>query len=187
MKKLAFLTCAVFLSSIVLTSCKKDQNEPQKQNEVVKTEFSIELPSQVASGPHRMPSTTVQKDGRSQFQGMTSIFLVPFVKQSAIISTDTRLGNNIHLGDIADASALGTVSNAKVYTNVSIPLTTASFLFYAKSAASGTKFQVGSLAAADTANNKQPADYHVDLEPIIANLATAHGDTKATALLADVN
>ena len=59
MKKLAFLTCAVFLSSIVLTSCKKDQNEPQKQNEVVKTEFSIELPSQVASGPHRMPSTTV--------------------------------------------------------------------------------------------------------------------------------
>lgn len=187
MKKLAFLTCAVFLSSIVLTSCKKDQNEPQKQNEVVKTEFSIELPSQVASGPHRMPSTTVQKGGRSEFQGMTDIFLVPFVKQSAIISTDTRLGNNIHLGDIADATALGTVSNAKVYTNVSIPLTTASFLFYAKSAASGTKFQVGSLAAADTANNKQPADYHFDLEPIIANLATAHGDTKATALLAYVN
>lgn len=187
MKKLAFLTCAVFLSSIVLTSCKKDQNEPQKQNEVVKTEFSIELPSQVASGPHRMPSTTVQKAGRSEFQGMTSIFLVPFVKQSAIISTDTRLGNNIHLSDIADASALGTVSNAKVYTNVSIPLTTASFLFYAKSAASGTKFQAGSLAAADTANAQEPADYHFDLEPIIANLATAHGDTKATALLAYVN
>lgn len=187
MKKLAFLTCAVFLSSIVLTSCKKDQNEPQKQNEVVKTEFSIELPSQVASGPHRMPSTTVQKGGRSEFQGMTDIFLVPFVKQSAIISTDTRLGNNIHLSDIADASVLGTVSNAKVYTNVSIPLTTASFLFYAKSAASGTKFEVGSLAAADTANAQEPADYHFDLEPIIANLATAHGDAKATALLAYVN
>lgn len=187
MKKLAFLTCAVFLSSIVLTSCKDEKNEPQKQNEVVKTEFSIELPSQVASGPHRMPSTTVQKGGRSEFQGMTDIFLVPFVKQSAIISTDTRLGNNIHLSDIADASALGTVSNAKVYTNVSIPLTTASFLFYAKSAASGTKFQVGSLAAADTANAQEPADYHFDLEPIIANLATAHGDAKATALLAYVN
>lgn len=187
MKKLAFLTCAVFLSSIVLTSCKKDQNEPQKQNEVVKTEFSIELPNQVKAGPNRMPSTTVQKDGRSQFQGMTSIFLVPFVKQSDIVSGDNRLGNNIHLGDIADASALGTVSNAKVYTNVSIPLTTASFLFYAKSAAAGTKFEVGSLAAADTANNKQPADYHFDLEPIIANLATAEADTKAVALLAYVN
>ncbi|MBQ4395356.1 MAG: hypothetical protein II825_08690 [Paludibacteraceae bacterium] len=187
MKKLAFLTCAVFLSSIILTSCKKDQNEPQKQNEVVKTEFSIELPNQVKAGPNRMPGTTVQKNGRSQFQGMTSIFLVPFVKQSDIVSGDSRLGNNIHLGDIADASALGTVSNAKVYTNVSIPLTTASFLFYAKSAAAGTKFEVGSLVAADTANNKQPADYHFDLEPIIANLATAEADAKAVALLAYVN
>ena len=134
-----------------------------------------------------MPGTTVQKNGRSQFQGMTSIFLVPFVKQSDIVSGDSRLGNNIHLGDIADASALGTVSNAKVYTNVSIPLTTASFLFYAKSAAAGTKFEVGSLVAADTANNKQPADYHFDLEPIIANLATAEADAKAVALLAYVN
>ena len=191
MKKMTFLACTVMLASaVVVTSCKKDnENEPAKQQEVVKTEFSIALPDQVAAGPNRMPSTTVQIGGRSEFQGMTSIFLVPFVKQTAILSTDTRLGNNIHLSDIADASALGTLSNAKVYTNVSIPLTTASFLFYAESAASGDKFNKGSLTAVDTANNKQPADYHFDLEPIVANLASAHADAdgKAAALLAYIN
>ena len=189
MKKMTFLACAAMLTSaIAFTGCKGDQNAPEsKKMEEVKTEFSIELPNQIKAGPNRMPGTTVQKNGRSQFQGMTSIFLVPFVKQSDIVSGDNRLGDNIHLGDINEASALGTVSNAKVYSNVSIPLTTASFLFYAKSAKSGTKFEAGSLAAADTANNKQPADYHFDLEPIIANLATAHGDAKAVALLAYVN
>lgn len=187
MKKLAFLTCAVFLASIVLTSCKKDENEPKQQNEVVKTEFSIELPNQIKSGPNRMPSATVQAAGRTEFQGMTNITLVPYAFTRAITSTDARLGNNITLGDIADASELGTNSNAKVYTNVSIPLATASFLFYAKSKASGTNFNVGVLNAVNLDDSHENGAFEFDLQTIIANLATAHGDAKAVALLAYVN
>lgn len=190
MKKMTFLACAAMLTSaIAFTGCKGDQNAPEPSKaEEVKTEFSIALPDQVKAGPNRMPSTTVQLGGRDQFQGMTGITLVPFINQDSIKSTDTRLGDNIALGDISAASELGAASNAKVYSNVSIPLTTASFLFYAKSAKSGTnKFETGSLTAKDMANANQPADFHFDLETIITTLATATADAKAVALLAYLN
>jgi hypothetical protein len=51
-----------------------------------------------------------------------------------------------------------------VYQDVDIPLTTASFLFYAKSAASGTKFQVGSLVMPDL--TLQPSAFQFGLERI---------------------
>lgn len=187
MKKLTLFACAFLLTSIAFTSCKDKENEPTKQNEVVKTEFSIALPNQVAAGPNRMPSTTVQKGGRAEFQGMTGITLVPFINQSAIASTDTRLGDNITLGDIAAASELGTNSNAKVYTDVSIPLSTASFLFYAESKKTGSNFEKGVLTAVNLDNTHQPADFQFNLSTLIANLSAAYSDTKAAGLLAYLN
>ena len=187
MKKMTFfaLAAVMFASAVVLTGCKNDENEPEKKNEVAKTEFSIALPDQV-SGARRMPGATVQKEGRSQFQGMTNITLVPFVHQRAITAADTRLGNNIELGDIAAASELGTNSNAKVYDNVSIPLTTASFLFYAQSKKTGTNFEKGVLTQANL-TAATPADFEFNLQPIVSNLATAQGDAKAEALLYYLN
>lgn len=186
MKKMTFfaLAAVMFASAVAFTGC-KSEDEPAKKNEVAKTEFSIALPDQV-SGARRMPGATVQKEGRSQFQGMTNITLVPFVHQRAITAADTRLGNNIELGDIAAASELGTNSNAKVYDNVSIPLTTASFLFYAQSKKTGTNFEKGVLNQANL-TAATPADFEFNLQPIVNNLATAHGDAKAEALLYYLN
>jgi len=177
MRKMTFIACAAMLASAVaFTGCKGDQNAPEKQQEVVKTQFSIALPSQLSNGARRMPSATVQKEGISQFQGMEAITLVPFAKQGEILGTDKRLGtnittaNNVAMTVASDAFASPANQAAgyqnKVFNDVSIPLTTGSFLFYAKSAAIGSKFNVGSLIAENMTNDK-PEDFKFRLEQIL--------------------
>lgn len=164
----------IMASSVVLVSCKKDKEKepevqqaaetPQGKNEVVKTQFAISMPNQLKNGANRMPATTVQKDGMSQFQGMTGITLIPFAKPGEITSSDYRLGANIVLDPLTKSEVDTKANQAKVYQDVDIPLTTASFLFYAKSAASGSKFQVGSLVMPDL--TLQPSAFQFGLEPI---------------------
>ena len=174
---MTFLACAAMLTSaIAFTGCKGDQNAPEKAQEVVKTQFSIALPNQIKSGPNRMPGTTVQKTGMPQFQGMSDITLVPFAKQGVITSSDTRLGDNITTASnpvapmtVTKADIESHPSNAKVFEDVTIPLTTGSFLFYAKSAKAGEKFETGSLIAKNLANDKEPADFKFSLEQILAD------------------
>lgn len=170
---MTFLACATLLTSAVLvTSCNnKDQNEPQQQAEVVKTEFAISLPDKVSGGPNKMSAATVQT---SSFLGMTDIILVPFTKTSAIASGDARLGTkNINLvGGVPAAGQAGTLganSNAKVFSDVEVPRNTASFLFYAKSAQNtSNKFADGSLCADTDADGKTYAgDYSFKLDSII--------------------
>ncbi|MBQ9426278.1 MAG: hypothetical protein IJU36_01425 [Paludibacteraceae bacterium] len=191
MKKFQTMACVAMLTSaIAFTGCKSnDDVEPGMAGEVVKTQFSIALPNQLATGgPNRMPKTTVQEDGIGDFQGMTGIKLMPFAKQAAIISTDTRVGSNITLGDLAKAE-VGTNSNAKVYEDVSIPLSTGSFLFYAKSAKTGTKFETGALTPSPADLDANPSGLTFNLEQIQATGAAAlfAGDAAGTALLAYLN
>ncbi len=177
MKKMTFLACAAMLTSaIAFTGCKGDQNAPEKAQEVVKTQFSIAMPNQIKSGPNRMPGTTVQKTGMPQFQGMNDITLVPFAKQGQIEASDTRLGDNITTASnpvapmtVTKADIEYHPSNAKVFEDVTIPLTTGSFLFYAKSAKAGEKFETGSLIAKNLANDKEPADFKFSLEQIMSD------------------
>ena len=181
MKKIAFLACAALLTSVVLTGCKDKQAEPeapqaasenveeQGSNEVVKTQFAISLPNQLKGNSKKMPSANVQRDGLTQFQGMTGIILVPFATQSAVTSSDARLGANITtLGNVA-AADISRPSSAKVYNDVTIPLSTAAFLFYAKSAAPNStvdqKFDAGSLVPANLDANT-PASFSFSLEQI---------------------
>lgn len=199
MKKMTFLACAALLASACMfTACKKDkvsdelQQAPQSgsyNGEVVKTEFSIALPAQAVGGPNRMPSTTVQIGGRSEFQGMTDITLIPFeILSPATIQAETkRLGANIELTDIENAEALGTNSNAKVYPSVAIPTGTSAFLFYARSKKTGTDHEIGSLTANNLTANT-PADITFTLEKIMANPATPFAvGSDGLALLAYLN
>ena len=177
MKKLTFVACAAMLASAVaFTGCKGDQNSPEKKSEVVKTQFSIAMPNQLNNGARRMPGANIQKDGITHFQGMEAITLVPFAKQGKIASSDARLGDNITTASnpvapmaVSKTDIESHPSRAKVFEDVSIPLTTGSFLFYAKSAATGTKFQTGSLIAKNLANDKEPADFKFSLEQILAD------------------
>ena len=199
MKKMTFLACAALLASACMfTACKKDKTDEELQQatqegsyngEVVKTEFSIALPAQAVGGPNRMPSTTVQIGGRSEFQGMTDITLIPFevLSPSVIETTTKRLGANIGLTDIENAAALGTNSNAKVYPSVAIPTGTSAFLFYARSKKTGTDHEIGSLTANGLTANT-PAGITFTLEKIMANSATPFATgSDGLALLAYLN
>ncbi|MBQ7530504.1 MAG: hypothetical protein IJT12_02205 [Paludibacteraceae bacterium] len=177
--KIFAYACAIALVSTVgFTSCKKD--DPTQGNKTdgdqVKTEFSIALPKQLTK--KRMPGTTVQRNA-SEFQGIADgITLVPFAKTSTILSSDSRLGSNITLDGGVGVAELGTNSSAKVYEDVDIPLSTGSFLFYGKSAKTGTKFETGSLVADLSAD--AISAFTFDLEPIVASasaltVASANG------------
>lgn len=185
MKKLTFMACAAMLASTVaLNSCKSDnQNGPKEPAEVVKTEFAISIPDNAVGGPRKMPATTVQE---GSFAGITGIFLVPTAAHNAttqpIAGTTPRLDKNIHLSGDVVAADVAKKGKAKVYSNVAIPLTTASFLFYGKSAATGTSFEVGSLILADTAANT-PASFQFQLESVLGDNQSAL-NTKQTVLLA---
>lgn len=188
MKKFQTMACVAMLTSaIAFTGCKSnDDVEPGMAGEVVKTQFSIALPNQLATGgPNRMPKTTVQEDGMGDFQGMTGIKLMPFAKQAAIESADTRVGSNIALGDLAKSEVDTKTSKAKVYENVSIPLSTGSFLFYAKSAKTGTDFEIGALTPSPADLDANPAGLTFNLKQIQASPASTvfAGGAACAALL----
>ena len=192
MKKMTFMACAAVLTSaIALTSCNKnEQNGPVEPAEVVKTEFAISLPTNAVgnNGPHKMPSSTVQIGGRTEFQGIDDLTLIPFVrKDGKIIATDSRLGSNIVLADIsAGSGSVGAKGNEKFYSSVAIPLTTASFLVYGKSLASGVSENVGELNAANLTANT-PADIEFQLSPIVATVSSATASGAGAQLLAYMN
>ena len=181
---MTFMACAALLTSMIaLNSCKSDEpggNPNLNDGDVVKTEFAISLPDNVAGGPNKMPAASVINE-TSQFVGINDIILVPFAKQGRLTGTEVRLGKNIRLTPGVVKADLNYAAKAKVYDNVDIPLTTASFLFYGVSATEGTKFQVGSLKP-DTASaqNNTANEFGFALEQINSSnvstlLASGHG------------
>ena len=165
---MTFIACAALLASAVaFTGCKGDQNAPQKQQEVVKTQFSIAMPSQVSNGARRMPSTSVLTQ-TSYFTGMKDVILIPFAKQGKITTSETRLSSNIRLAAFG-GTELKAASSAKLYEDVSIPLNTSSFLFYAQANVEQTdtakKFNVGVLDTIGITTGN-PSDIQFTLVPI---------------------
>ena len=190
-KSFAYFMAVAMVSTVGMVSC-KDKNAPEEEKgrsqgqyvETVNAEFALAMPAQL--GPNRMPGTTVQLTN-SQFQGMTGITLIPFAKADEIGGADSRLGTaNITLGDVNTGEIESKTNRVKVYSNVNIPLTTSSFLFYAKSAATGDLFDVGSLKPTPTDLNAEPSGISFDLEQIMPS-ATTEYTTGHDALLAYLN
>lgn len=136
------LATPLFLSSCSSSDDIAD-NTGNTTGEAVKTSFtlSVGLPggsSSNAKPSTRMSDTEVQSTGN--FRGIDNINLIPFAKTSAIASTDVRLGSNITLpssatngqNNVYESSAAKGTDHATVYANVSVPVGTASFLFYGK-------------------------------------------------------
>ena len=189
-KIFAVASAVALLSTTGFTSCnqKNGPDGPGIYNgETVKTEFSISIPdlsgSNKAPGRLYMPGTTVQRDA-NEFQGITGITLVPFATQGEIQETDSRIGDNINLAPVAKADISGKNSKAVVYSDVKIPLTTASFLFYGKSLKSGSLFETGSLTAHNLSSSDL-SEFSFDLESIQpSESAITAGGTSGGNLLA---
>lgn len=139
-----------------------------------------------------MSDTEVQSTGN--FRGIDNINLIPFAKTSTIASTDSRLGSNITLpasstsgqnNVFASSDAKGS-DHATVYANVSVPVGTASFLFYGKAidntaataiTTDADKHKFGTLTVAGMSD--EPTN--IKFTPVQIYTATS-ADSKATAL-----
>ena len=174
----ALMSAIALTGAVGISSCSSEDeviNNPDynPETDVVKTQFSISLPSNVNAANTRQSATSVQKNN-GDFRGMSSITLVPFISQPDE-TTDTRIGNsNITLGDIAASGVLKdltgtTASKYKVYSNVSIPIGTSAFLFYAKAkrGSEGPNFADGVTNMVDpTGDDANTANYTFSPEPI---------------------
>lgn len=113
---------AMALSFNACTSDDEVANENIDQKEV-KTRFALSLTNSVKT---RMDADLAQVD--QQFRGMKDIQLFPF--SSAISATTTIQNNPIALAQFDEFFAENV--NAKVYTDVTIPVGTSDFLFYGR-------------------------------------------------------
>ena len=189
---MTFIACAAMLASAVaFTGCKGDQNAPeQKQNAPsVTTDITISLPANSTGGARRMPGATVQKNnGTDDFQGIKDIRLIPFglAKEATVTGTDTKIGAKLTgIGDITATSQLAAVSKAKKYPNVSVPVGTSAFLFYAESNPSGdNKFNIGYLNYVEATTTAGTAKF--ELGAIHSDATEVTGDPAHVALLAYV-
>ena len=181
MKKMTFMACAALLASaIAFTGCQGEQNTPEKV-QGINTDIAISLPGQVGGGAHRMPSTTVQRSGQTDFasNGMTGITLVPFGPSALVTTASTRLGQNITLADLTAANSNAYTDSpngrVRVYEGKTVPMGTSAFLFYGVSAASGDKFNTGSLTASLAG---QPSAFTFTLEQIYTEDITSNAAYK---------
>lgn len=123
---------AMALSFNACTSDDEVANENIDQKEV-KTRFALSLTNSVKT---RMDADLAQVD--QQFRGMKDIQLFPF--STAISATTTIQNNPIALAQFDEFFAENV--NAKVYTDVTIPVGTSDFLFYGRIVNNGGQGQL---------------------------------------------
>lgn len=123
---------AMALSFNACTSDDEVANENIDQKEV-KTRFALSLTNSVKT---RMDANLAQVD--EQFRGMKDIQLFPF--STAISATTTIQNNPIALAQFDEFFAENV--NAKVYTDVTIPVGTSDFLFYGRIVNNGGQGQL---------------------------------------------
>lgn len=186
---------------VALTSCSSDDPDnggtnPNISQDAVKTSFtlSVGIPgggSSSAKPMTRMGEDITQAQETPAFRGMDNMTLIPFTTKAAITTSDTRAGStNINLPNATENTLLSTqittTGNAHVYTDVSVPVGVASFLFYGKAvdATAGTDastpadmFKYGSLT---TAGLSAGAPSGISFSP--KQIYTGSDDTKAKSL-----
>lgn len=185
---------------LFLSSCSSSDDiadAPSTNNsEAVKTSFtlSVGIPgggSSNAKPMTRMGEDITQAQDEPAFRGMDNMTLIPFTTGAAVTTSDTRAGNtNIKLPNATVNTLLSTqittTGNAHVYTDVSVPVGVASFLFYGKAvdATAGTDastpadmFKYGSLT---TAGLLAGAPKDISFSP--KQIYTGSADAKATSL-----
>ncbi len=197
-KLFALISAVALTSSLAFTSCKKENKEAEPQNNnaptaangsEVKTQFSISIPTtgnRSANAPRRMQGTIVQQAGN--FNDITSVYLFPYAATAGpnpVGASDEKLGSVIILTSEPSTELKSTATeNTRKYSDVAVPVGTASFLFYAKSAASGADNVKGKTTLPDF----EKADLipsEIEFIPAVRCLASSFaGEAKADAIVA---
>lgn len=185
MKKLSsfFLMGTVALAGLgVMSSCSSDDlgNDSTTnpgETKAVKTQFALNIPR--ANGGTRMSGDNAQAN--KNFLGMEDIRMYSFKGEPTASSTSTA---TFTLANIA--SGISETASSKIYSDVSVPVGTTHFLFYAHAPQGTTddkKFELGVLDFTNPATDATPTS------GISANLITVKKEDTAspTALLQILN
>lgn len=187
-----------FIGTASFTACSSSDeivNNPDynPENNAVKTQFTIALPSNVAN-PTRQSGDIVQStEAITGFRGMDQIKLYPFtttgeagadpvtsgalpeaVTLKGLIKPSSSTGTNTIPAYTTAGTGLLENSNAVLYNDVIVPVSTGSFLFYGKAIDSGTeKFVNGSL---DMTTGSNVSDINFSHTKIYSSGSSAVGD-----------
>lgn len=176
MKKLSsfFLMGTVALAGLgVMSSCSSDDlgNDSTTnpgETKAVKTQFALNIPR--ANGGTRMSGDNAQAN--KNFLGMEDIRMYSFKGESTASSTSTA---TFTLANIA--SGISETASSKIYSDVSVPVGTTHFLFYAHAPQGTTddkKFELGVLDFTNPATDATPTS------GISANLITVKKEDTAS-------
>lgn len=185
MKKLNsfFLMGTVALAGLgVMSSCSSDDlgngtTTNPGETKAVKTQFALNIPR--ANGGTRMSGDNAQAN--KNFLGMENIRMYSFKEEPTAFSTSTA---TFKLANIA--SGISETTSSKIYSDVSVPVGTSHFLFYAHAPQGTTdakKFELGVL------NFTAPETDATATDGISAALATVKKEdtTSPAALLKILN
>lgn len=184
MKKLNsfFLMGTVALAGLgVMASCSSDElsNEPTTnpgETKAVKTQFALNIPR--ANGGTRMSGDNTQSN--TNFLGMEDVRMYAFKAEPNASSS------SVATFALANIEGITTTASSKIYSDVSVPVGTTHFLFYAHAPQGTTdakKFELGVL------NLTNPKTETTATSDISATLATVKKEdtTSPTALLGILN
>ena len=168
-----------------LSSCNNNPDQPKVpgnyNGETVKTEFAINIPyaGEASDGSvRRMPAAGAQKDNNN-FLGMENILLMAYTTPvSNSVAADVT-SSSIRLGDVITLTGLqeNAITNGKSYykANVSIPLGTNQFLFYAQGVRpnGGNAFEYGDLNVTNNDDSHQASDIVISPVAIKGSIVTS--------------
>lgn len=184
MKKLNsfFLMGTVALAGLgVMSSCSSDDlgNDPTTnpgETKAVKTQFALNIPR--ANGGTRMSDENTQVN--KPFLGMEAVRMYAFKAEP------TASSSSVATFALANIDGITTTASSKIYSDVSVPVGTTHFLFYAHAPQGTTdakKFELGVL------NLTNPETETTATSDISATLVAVKGTdaTSETALLGILN
>ena len=198
------LATPLFLSSCSSSDDAASETPTPYTGEAVKTSFTLSVGLPKGNGSNgakaftgtRMTDAVAQAQTTPEFRGMDNMTLIPFAGVSTSVASDaTRLGNNISLPNAVanslTSSQITKTGNAHVYSDVSVPLTTNAFLFYAKAidgetagatiSSDADKAKYGTLTASDLKESK-PESFTFSPVQIAASPTMDKGNAIATYL-----
>ena len=180
-----FAACSTSGEDVVSNINQPDYNPSNTpEQEFVKTQFAISIPTSSKQGGTRMDPNGAPNDG--DFKGIKDIHLYPI--SSSLASSSSTISAPITLANISndglDQTGLGGNSfHGKVYADVAIPVGTKAFLFYGEI----TNENGGDLTPS-YATSGTPANINFSLVPIQSTtFANVSSDTQGGAVLTALN
>lgn len=186
-KKVALPGAIALLGMTSFSACSSDENvantNPTFDGKSVKTQFAINIPK--AASQTRMTAANTQNN--NNFLGMEDVLLIPFPDNAENVGASSVITSKIHLEDIP-GNELSESKSSKIYSDVSVPTGTKSFLFYAvapygaESSTYDEKFTKGTL---NFTSGNNVSDISANLRAIKSS--GVYGDAQLTELLEVLN